>query len=253
MIHYHGISGAGGAKEVVPFVKGRHCFVSFAMPRALPMIASICSSFALDNGAFTAWKNGVPFEWDGLIEFVKDWMSHPAFDFVVIPDVIDGSEKENDELIERWDFPDFMSVPVFHFHESLSRLESLIERFSYIAFGSSGDFATPNSKEWWVRMNEIMEVATDKEGKARARFHGLRMLDPRIFSRLPLRSADSTNAERNGLFVDRFGIYPSPTRGQRCVVIADRVEAHQSSAGWYDEEKSTDIFTPSFCQDEFTF
>ena len=23
--------------------------------------------------------------------------------------------------------------------------------------------------------------------------------------------------------------------------------------GWYDEEKSTDIFTPSFCQEEFTF
>lgn len=232
MIHYHGMSGAGTNLDMVSLSKGRHCFVSYAAPHKLPLFASVCASFSLDNGAFTAWKQGKKFDMDGYLSFVSDWMKHPAFDWAVMPDVIDGSEEENDELLQAWTLPKHTGVPVFHMHESLERLERLINEYDYICLGSSGQYSQPNSKVWWKRMNEIMDVATDTNGNAKTRMHGLRMLNPKVFTRLPLKSADSTNAERNGLLEARFGMYPPPTRGQRSAVIAERVEDHQSAASW---------------------
>jgi hypothetical protein len=69
------------------------------------------------------------------------------------------------------------------------------------------------------------------------RLHGLRMLDPAIFHRLPLASADSTNAVRNANQVKRFGMYCPPTLSQRMATIADRIEAHQSAAVWLSREE----------------
>lgn len=237
MIHYHGMSGAGTIQDMVNLSKGRHCFVSYASRSNLSLFASICSSFALDNGAFTAWKQGKQFDMSGYTNFVTEWMQHPAFDWAVMPDVIDGSEEENDALLDEWTLPKHIGVPVYHMHESFERLERLINNYDYICLGSSGDYAHPNSKIWWSRMNKIMDVATDDLGKAKVRMHGLRMLNTRVFSKLPLKSADSTNAERNGLLVERFGMYPPPTRGQRAVVIADRVENEQSASTWMTQKQ----------------
>lgn len=232
MIHYHGMAGAGTTADMVMLSKGRHCFISYASRSQLPLFASVCSSFALDNGAFTAWKQGKPFDMSGYTEFVMEWMQHPAFDWAVMPDVIDGTEEENDALLEEWTLPKHIGVPVYHMHESFERLERLIDNYDYICLGSSGEYSQPNSKIWWSRMTKIMGVATDNKGKPKVRMHGLRMLNPKVFTRLPLKSADSTNAERNGLLVERFGMYPPPTRGQRAAVIADRVENEQSASTW---------------------
>lgn len=237
MIHYHGMSGAGTIQDMVNLSKGRHCFVSYASRSKLSLFASICSSFALDNGAFTVWKQGKQFDMSGYTDFVTEWMQHPAFDWAVMPDVIDGSEEENDALLNEWTLPKHIGVPVYHMHESFERLERLINNYDYICLGSSGDYSHPNSKIWWSRMNKIMDVATDDLGKAKVRMHGLRMLNTRVFSKLPLKSADSTNAERNGLLVERFGMYPPPTRGQRAVVIADRVENEQSASTWMTQKQ----------------
>ena len=173
----------------------------------------------------------------GFTEFVKEWMRHPAFDWAVMPDVIDGTEEQNDALLEEWTLPKHIGVPVYHMHESMERLERLIDNYDYICLGSSGEYSQPNSKIWWSRMHEIMNVAADDNGKAKVRMHGLRMLNPKVFTRLPLKSADSTNAERNGLLVERFGMYPPPSRGQRAVVIADRVENEQSASTWMTPEQ----------------
>ncbi|WP_241088666.1 hypothetical protein [Pseudomonas viridiflava] len=61
------------------------------------------------------------------------------------------------------------------------------------------------------------------------------MLDPAIFQHLPFASADSTNAAVNGGSISRFGMYIPPTAGQRANVIADRIEAHDSSPIWQRE------------------
>ena len=50
-----------------------------------------------------------------------------------------------------------------------------------------------------------------------------------IFTRLPLSSADSTNAAVNSGSLSRFGSYLPPTVAQRAEVIAERIEANNSA------------------------
>lgn len=78
-----------------------------------------------------------------------------------------------------------------------------------------------------------MAVACDKDGRPRTKLHGLRMLDPEIFTRLPLSSADSVNAAVNGGSVSRFGMYVPPTAAQRAEVIAERIESNNSAHLWH--------------------
>jgi len=82
-----------------------------------------------------------------------------------------------------------------------------------------------------------MDAICDEEGQPACRLHGLRMLNPEIFQRLPLASADSTNATVNGGSIKRFGMYTPPTAGQRAEVIAERIEAHNSASLWIPDEQ----------------
>ena len=81
-------------------------------------------------------------------------------------------------------------------------------------------------------MADAMDAICDEHGRPLCRLHGLRMLNPDIFTRLPLASADSTNAAVNCGSVSRFGMYTPPTAAQRAAVIAERIEAHNSAATW---------------------
>ena len=234
MIHYHGMSGSGGPpdprKDCLTLAHGRHVFVSYAERTRLPMIASVCSSFALDNGAFSAWTSGKPMDYAGFVEFIEKWHRHPAFDWAVIPDVIDGDEDANDKWLRDWP-RDLPGIPVWHMHESTERLEQLAAEYDRVCLGSSGKYAMPGSEGWWRRMGQAMDAVCEG-GVPKCKLHGMRMLDPRIFSRLPLSSADSTNAERNSGMDSAWGPYRPPTRGQRAAVIAWRVENNQSAETW---------------------
>ena len=53
------------------------------------------------------------------------------------PDVIDGDEASNDELLLAWP-KELRGVPVWHLHESLERLQRLASEWPTVAFGSSG-------------------------------------------------------------------------------------------------------------------
>lgn len=154
-------------------------------------------------------------------------MSHPGCDWAIIPDVIDGDEAANDELIERWPFGR-LGVPVWHYHESLDRLVRLCEVWPRVALGSSGQWPTPGLAGWWQRTNDVME-AICRDGRPIAKLHGLRMLNPDIFTRLPLSSADSCNAGRNcGAVADRLEL-PADAAAE---VIIRRIEANNSAARW---------------------
>lgn len=59
MIHFHGLPITPDT-AAVSALSGGHAFVSFANPRQLGIAAEVCQSFALDNGAFPAWKSGNP-------------------------------------------------------------------------------------------------------------------------------------------------------------------------------------------------
>lgn len=234
MIHYHGTPISGDAQGMARFLVGRHALVSFAYPAAVSVVADACQSFVLDNGAFTAWRQGKPLDVTGYMRWVHQWCLHPGFDWALIPDVIDGTEEENDKLLARW--CNFglkrYGVPVWHMHESIDRLQKLCMDWRIVALGSSGEWPNPGAHKWWDRMTEAMEAICDVDGRPPCKLHGLRMLDPRVFSDLPLASADSTNAGVNAGSVSRFGSYTPPSAYQRAAVIADRIEAVNSAPCW---------------------
>ncbi|MDI3653296.1 hypothetical protein QK396_30860 [Pseudomonas aeruginosa] len=231
MIHYHGTPIGGTRQDAARFLAGRHALVPFPRQDDVAIVAEVCQSFCFDNGAFSVWKKGGTLDVESYLRWVDDWRRHPGFDWALIPDVIDGDEADNDRLLEQW--PEHLpGVPVWHLHESLERLQRLASAWRTVALGSSGQWATPGTAPWWKRISAAMNSICDARGRPTCRLHGLRMLDPKIFGRLPFASADSTNAAVNGGSVSRFGIYPPPTAGQRAAVIADRIEAHNSAPVW---------------------
>ena len=236
MIHYHGTPIGGPRKDAVRFLAGRHALVPFSYQDDIGIVAEVCQSFCLDNGAFTVWKQGGKLDVDGYIKWVAEWHRHPGFDFALIPDVIDGTDQENDALVERW--PKVLNgVPVWHMHEPTPRLTWLARQFRTVALGSSGEFSSVGTPQWWGRMKQAMKAVCDEQGRPFCKLHGLRMLDPDIFTRLPLSSADSTNAAVNSGSLSRFGSYLPPTVAQRAEVIAERIEANNSAPSFIETQE----------------
>jgi len=234
VIHYHGTPIGGSRQDAARFLVGRHALVPFPRQDDIGIVADVCQSFVLDNGAFSTWKRGEKLDVSGFQIWTHEWRRHPGFDWAIIPDVIDGDEESNDILIETWQdagLKDF-GAPVWHLHESLERLHRLATEWRVVCLGSSGQWATPGTAAWWIRMGQAMQAVTNENGRPICKLHGLRMLAPEIFARLPLSSADSTNAAVNCGSISRFGSYVPPTAAQRAAVIADRIESHNSAAYW---------------------
>lgn len=244
MIHYHGTPIGGTREDAAKFLPGRHALVPFAYPTDLGIAAEVCQSFVLDNSAFTHWKKGGMVNVPAYFDWVHSVEGHPGLDWCLIPDTIDGTQQQNVDLLAAWEAmePRVEGAPVWHLHESLDWLDHLVTKFRVVALGSSGQWANPGTGAWWDRMAEAMAVACDATGRPRAKLHGLRMLDPEIFTRLPLASADSVNAGQNSGSIGRFGSYVPPTAGQRAEVIAARIEAHNSAPIWCGRGEQVTLF-----------
>jgi len=197
VIHYHGLPITPETAAVKALEAG-HGFVSFATPMQLRVAVEVCQSFAVDNGAFSAWKQGRPVQdWGPCYEWAAACKHVPSCDFAVVPDVIDGNEADNDCLLAEWPLPRWFGAPVWHMHESMERLERLASSWPRVCIGSSGAYATIGTTEWWGRIAQAMRVVCNDEGQPLVKLHGLRMLNPDVFSRIPFASADSTNIGRN--------------------------------------------------------
>lgn len=236
MIHYHG-GPLWPVEAAATLWKKRHGFVSHFRPDQIDVAAEQCQSFALDNGAFSCWKNGRQLPIDQYAEWVRRWAQHPGFDWCLAPDIIDGSEAENDAMLDAWygDVPlhSSLSVPVYHLHESFERLARLAHAHPRVALGSSGKYAQIGTKAWQGRMADVMRVVCNTEGFPVTKLHGLRMLSPTVFSQIPLSSADSTNVARN-IVTDKAwgGPYAPKSKATRALIIADNVEHHAAARRW---------------------
>lgn len=236
MIPYTGLPITPQTAAVRAIFAG-HAFVSFAHPDQLACALDVAQSIAFDNGAFPAWMRGEPItDWTPYYEWIGELHRYPQFDFAVIPDVIDGTESENDELLAEWPWREsapHVGAPVWHLNESLGRLDRLVSEFPRICFGSSGEYAKIGTQKWWNRMAEAMDVICDKHGRPCCKIHGLRMLDPAIFTKFPFASADSTNIGRNiGIDSAWKGTYTPPTKEARAAIMRERLESHQSPTFW---------------------
>ncbi len=232
MIHYHGGPITPVSAAISAWTR-RHACVSFAYPDQMPIACEVAQSVIADNGAFTAWKLGQEMNVAGYLDWVNEWCRHPAFDWCLIPDVIDGTEKDNDEQLAWWPIGKHLSVPVWHLHETIDRLKRLCDDYPRVAFGSSGEFSEIGTDGWWRRMSKAMDSICDQDGRPRTKLHGLRMLNPTIYSQFPFSSCDSTNVARNiGLDQKWKGTYQAMTKETRAMILTERIELHASAARW---------------------
>ena len=152
MIKYHGTPIGGSKYDAIKFLNGRHALISFAHQGQTAEVLECCESFCLDNGAFTIWKTtGGQIDIEAYKVWVRQLSKHPSFDFCLIPDIIMGTEEENDYLISNWNL-NVNSVPVFHLGESIDRFKRLQKQFNKIALGSTDLWGKNGSKSWWVNM-----------------------------------------------------------------------------------------------------
>jgi hypothetical protein len=196
----------------------------------MALAANVTQSFALDNGAFTFWKQGVETRWSDYYDWVNVWRRHPGFDWAVIPDVIEGSEAENDALADKWPFPRHQGAVVWHVNESIDRLKRLASEWPRVCIGSSGEWDVSTPRRFLGRAYQAIGAICDGDNRPICKLHGLRMLNPAIFSKLPLSSADSTNVARNiGIDSAWKGTYQPKSKETRAVILSERIESFNSA------------------------
>lgn len=160
----------------------------------------------VDNGAFSAWnKSGAePFLDDDYTEQFEAWaleiLDRCPQAVAVIPDTITGTLDENVRLLNETQLPHGRAMPCYHMHEPLDYLEHLIAGgWSYIAIGSSGEFAKTGTPAWRARMDEIFATfdrfCTPEAGYVRPWIH---MMRAQAFGdRYDFDSTDSTSVAVN--------------------------------------------------------
>lgn len=236
MIHYHGLPMTP-AVACAETMKGRHAFVSIEYQQQLDIALEVCQSIAVDNAAFSRWKKGVTQEsWNHYYQWIEALKNHPAFDFGVIPDVIAGDEIDNDGLIAEWPHEKHIGAPVWHMHESIERFYNLCHEWPRVCIGSSGAFTKVGTPQWWGRMSAALNEVVDEKGHPPCKLHGLRMLNPNIFTKIPFASVDSTNIARN-IGIDKAwnGSYAPPDKTWRACLLAARIESHNGAQNWSAE------------------
>jgi hypothetical protein len=212
-IHYHGTPIT--PRSVLHTLAGKHFCVSYAAPNDATECHKIGQSVMLDNGAFSLWRAGKATDWPGYYKWAEYWLSYPST-WAVIPDVIDGSDEQNDALIAEWPFKE-RGAPVWHLHEPIERLCRLVDHWPRVCFGSSGQFAAVASNGWHRRVTEAFNAI------ARAQLPWVHMLRGMSMagSHYPFASVDSTDVARN---------HNRPQNNAR--KMADRWDSQQCPGHW---------------------
>lgn len=237
-IHYHGTPIT--PRTVLQSLAGKHFCVSFAADRDLEECHRIGQSVMLDNGAYSLWKLNprvYTYTWDAFYSWARPWLDYQTT-WLVIPDVIGGSEEENDRLLSR--YAQRMggyrqAAPVWHLHESLDRLERLVQGFERICLGSSGEYAVIGNDVWNNRVNEAFNLICKGSGAPSCWIHMLRGMSL-AGSPYPFASVDSTDVARN---------HNRPQNNAK--EMADRWDALQCPARW----TSRPIQRPLIAADEY--
>jgi hypothetical protein len=225
MIHYHGTPISPRPKLFE--MAGRNFCVSYADYRDIEMCHQIGQSVMIDNGAFSIWKRNREIQmypWDGYYAWVRPWLDYHTT-WCVIPDVINGSEEENDRLILQWcskvGVMGFKAAPVWHLHESLDRLDYLIAGWPRVCFGSSGEYAQIGTTRWNNRLNTVFNRICKGRGTTPSWIHMLRGMSL-AGSDYPFSSVDSTDVAQNHHIQGNPDLRAKKWDAQQCPALWNR-------------------------------
>lgn len=220
-IHYHGTPIT--PTSVLESLAGRCFCVSYATGQnQVERCHALGQSVMLDNGAFSFWKRGVDggsYWWADYYDWARPWLDYQTT-WAVIPDVIEGTEEENDALLASWHQTGLKrGAPVWHLHESLDRLVRLSVGYERVCIGSSAQYANVGSPSWHRRMEQAMNRLCGN-GPAPVWLHMLRGMAV-VDAGYPFASVDSTDVARN---------HNRPQNG--ATTMAARWDARQAPARW---------------------
>jgi hypothetical protein len=190
-VHYHG--GPITPASLLHTLAGRNFCVSHAAPHQVETVHKLGQSVMLDNGAFSAWKRGYQPDWESYHAWCNRWLDFPTT-WAVIPDVIEGDEDAQDELIRAWPHGN-RGAPVWHMHEGVERLLRLLDEWPRVCIGSSAQYAKILSSGWVKRM----DLAWREIGRRHSRTPNVHMLRGMqlVTCHWPFASVDSTDVARN--------------------------------------------------------
>jgi hypothetical protein len=205
---------------------GEHFCVSYWTPTDLAVCLQIGQSVMLDNGAFSAFTQGVEFDRKGFTKWVEQYLGHPHW--AVIPDVIDGPIEQQKQMLKEWPHPKELSAPVWHMGLSIDYLLELADNYPKICIGSTAQYWQIKSESWCRRMDKAFNALSKR--RYLPWIHGLRMLDLGG-SEYPLASADSVNVARN------FKDSNTPPK-----LMAKRINTRNTPTTWKERETQCQLF-----------
>jgi hypothetical protein len=215
MIHYHGTPIT--PRRVLLELGGKCFCVSFASPNDVSCCHQIGQSVMLDCGSFSAWTQGKPTNWPNYYAWSEQWLTYRTT-WAIIPDIIGGTAKENDNLLKQWPHGKAQGSPVWHLHEPLTRILDLLDAgYAIISFGSSGEYREVGTDRWHHRMTEAFNLLS-RSGP----IPWVHMLRGMSLSggHYPFASVDSTDVARNH------------NRKNNALNMANRWDALQCPATW---------------------
>lgn len=138
----------------------------------------------IDSGAFTAFTRGRPVDLEEYARYLKRWEGQ--YNYAMTLDVIgDGAATErNLQLLLDKGLP---VIPVYTAFAPISELESLAQRFDYIAYGGLVGVPKP------IQMRAL-KVVTDIAAQENCRVHALGQASARTFRQTVAYSGDSSKA-----------------------------------------------------------
>lgn len=206
---------------------GQNFCISFARPDNLKRCLQIGQSLMFDNGAFSSFTRGAPFDPNAFYEWLEPIIGHPHW--AVVPDVIDGTLEQQKEMVKTWPYPKNFGIPVWHLAMPIDYLLELSDDWGRVCLGSSGEFWQVGSVKWERRMDEAFNALSKR--KYLPWTHGLRMLSMGL-ERWPLSSADSTNVAVN---------HSGQNSCAGC--MAKRINAQNTSNRWKKTSTQESLFS----------
>jgi len=190
LLHYHGTPLT--PRSELDKLMGKNFCVSYAAPQDSKWCVENAQSVMWDNGAFSAYTKGKPFDKEGYLVWLEDKLF--GANWAVVPDVIGGTVEEQMESMSGWPYPRHLSAPVWHMNLPLDWLRDIMDNYPRFCFGSSGEYWKVGGCKWAKRADEAWDII--ERSNTRPWVHMLRGLKLSK-ERWPFASADSTNVARN--------------------------------------------------------